>query len=57
MDAGNLVSGTESFGDELFNFVEEKRSRRQFCDTLNRKGVVAPIPERQINERLYSFPK
>jgi len=25
---GNLVSGTESFDDELFNFVKEKRLRR-----------------------------
>lgn len=55
MDASNLVSGTESFGDELFNFVEQKRSRRQFCDTLSRKGVIAPIPENQIKGRSYSF--
>lgn len=39
MDAGNPVSGTESFDDKLFNFVKEKRSRRQFCDTLGRKSI------------------
>lgn len=46
MDAGNLVSGTESFDDELFNFVKEKRSRRQFYDTPSRKGVIASISEK-----------
>lgn len=44
MDAGNPVSGTESF--ELFNFVKEKRSRRQFCDTLSKKDVVDSISEK-----------
>lgn len=55
MDAGNLVSGTESLDDELFNFVKEKRSRRQFCDTLIRKGVVASNSEKPDKWALVLF--
>lgn len=55
MDAGNLVSETEFFDDELFNFVKEKRPRRQFCDTFSRKSVVLASIFEKSDKRAVEF--